>query len=131
MFLKKFAHSKAKGRIRADADGDTFTVKCLGIFDTVGALGIPGEFKRHKKIRSVLGFSDTHLGEHIQYVFHAMALDETRVDFVSNSTSYFASHLTIFTFDRMFMQTVTKFKQTEAGQTKGQVLEQLWFSGEF
>ncbi|KIJ47432.1 hypothetical protein M422DRAFT_778091 [Sphaerobolus stellatus SS14] len=105
-FLKPFTSPTADGRIRADADGDTFTVKCIGVFDTVGALGIPCELKLDHKVQSLFGFPDCFLGEHIENAFHAMALDETREDFE-----------------------VAKFKQTPKGRDKRQVLRQVWFSG--
>jgi len=57
--------------------------RCVGVFDTVGALGLPSELAiTSKKIEQLFGFCDHLLGEHIQYAFHAMALNETRKDFV-------------------------------------------------
>ncbi|KAJ7244759.1 hypothetical protein B0H12DRAFT_801130 [Mycena haematopus] len=95
------------GKKRADSDSDSFSVKFVGVFDTVGSLGLPEELT-HKSphIRNIFGFNDRILGEHIQYAYHAMAVNETRADF-----------------------NVCKFEQTPAGLKKGQVLRQCWFTG--
>lgn len=59
------------------------TVDFLGVWDTVGALGIPDSFgvlnlvdddERHR-------FHDTRLGAHVTHARHALALDETRGPF--------------------------------------------------
>ncbi|KAF8526346.1 hypothetical protein BU17DRAFT_40748 [Hysterangium stoloniferum] len=104
--LAPFLSPTAKGRLRADADGDKFTVKVLGVFDTVGALGLPREVSILPHVETLFGFPDTYLGNHIEYAFQAMAIDEVRTDFE-----------------------VAKFHQTEIGREKGQVLKQVWFSG--
>ncbi|KAF7347868.1 DUF2235 domain-containing protein [Mycena venus] len=95
------------GKKRADSDEDTFSVKFVGVFDTVGSLGFPEEIT-HKSptIKNLFGFNDRVLGEHIQYAYHAMALNETRADF-----------------------NCCKFEQTPAALQKGQVLSQKWFTG--
>lgn len=57
--------------------------RCVGVFDTVGSLGLPEELTLHsKKMTTIFGFSDKKLGEHIENAFHALALNETRADFV-------------------------------------------------
>lgn len=94
------------GKKRADSDKDTFSVKldalvvdflgklttyfcrCIGVFDTVGNLGLPEELTMgSQKMTKIFGFSDKLLGEHIEYAFHALALNETRADFVSMRVS--------------------------------------------
>jgi len=104
--LEPFTNPKALGRVRSDADGDTFTINALGVFDTVGSLGLPKELSFSHKIKRLFGFRDKHLGEHIEHAFHAMALNETRADF-----------------------DVNKFEQSQKGREKGQVLKQVWFAG--
>lgn len=95
------------GKRRADSDKDTFSIKCVGVFDTVGSLGLPEELTLSSpKMKTLFGFPDRHLGEHIQFAFQALALDEHRKDF-----------------------NCAKFEQTEGGRRKGQVLRQCWFSG--
>ena len=51
----------------------------LGVWDTVGALGLPGPFREEQK---VFGFNDSLLGDHIERACQALALNETRQDFV-------------------------------------------------
>ncbi|KDQ63600.1 hypothetical protein JAAARDRAFT_29622 [Jaapia argillacea MUCL 33604] len=95
------------GRVNAGADSGVFTVKCVGVFDTVGSFGLPGELTlKSQKIRNVFGFKDTFLGEHVERAYHALALNETRKDF-----------------------NCAKFYQTPNGRRKGQVLKQCWFAG--
>ena len=69
--------------IRADLDRDVhqdLRVKCLGVFDTVGALGIPltglNTFNRWR-----YQFHDTALGSIVDNAFQALALDEPRWPF--------------------------------------------------
>ena len=56
--------------------------RCVGVFDTVGSLGLPDELTHSKKVVSLLGFPDKLLGEHVQRAYQALALDEHRKDFV-------------------------------------------------
>ncbi|MGB1318748.1 MAG: phospholipase effector Tle1 domain-containing protein, partial [Flavobacteriales bacterium] len=54
-------------------------VHCVGVFDTVGAMGIPitflGLFEKKDE------FYDNKIGKNVKYARHALALDELRVDF--------------------------------------------------
>jgi uncharacterized protein (DUF2235 family) len=84
-------------------------VRFIGVWDTVGALGIPVPTTR--ALRSVadafnhrLAFHDTDLSTHVDGAFHALAIDETRKAFLP----------------ALWQQ------QPHAGN---QVLEQVWFSG--
>ncbi|KAH8835303.1 hypothetical protein DL96DRAFT_39490 [Flagelloscypha sp. PMI_526] len=94
------------GRVRAAAGDPNFSIKCVGVWDTVGSIGLPEELKRSDKIRTLFGFPDLKLGEHIGNAFQALAADEVRKDF-----------------------TCAKFEQTAQGKAKKQVLKQCWFSG--
>lgn len=53
---------------------------CIGVWDTVGALGIPLEafqyWNRHK-----YAFHNTEIGDRVQHAFHAIAIDEKRGPF--------------------------------------------------
>jgi hypothetical protein len=94
---------------RAYADDRSFSVKCVGVFDTVGTLGLPEELTmREPKLKRLFGFPDRLLGNHIMRCYQALALNETRADF-----------------------TCAKFEQTEEGRRKGQILKQCWFTGAF
>lgn len=95
------------GKKRADSDQDSFSIKVVGVFDTVGSLGLPEELtgKSHQ-MNLIFGFPDHTLGEHVENAFHALALNETRADF-----------------------NCAKFEQTPGGRAKGQVLKQCWFTG--
>jgi hypothetical protein len=55
-------------------------IKCVAVWDTVGALGIPGHLG--EIFTQFYQFQDTNLGPHIENAFHALALDEHREDFV-------------------------------------------------
>ena len=79
-------------------------IKCVGVWDTVGALGIPGHLDR--VFTSFYEFHDTGLGSHVENAFHGLALDETRVDFQP-----------------------TLWDQNPVAKANGQVLKQVWFTG--
>lgn len=49
----------------------------------MGALGLPTELRPGHKHERLFGFPDKKLGAHIQYAYQALAIDETRKDFVS------------------------------------------------
>jgi hypothetical protein len=55
----------------------------VGVFDTVGSVGLPEELT-HKSpsAKSIFGFPNNELGEHIERAYHALAIDENRLDFV-------------------------------------------------
>jgi len=77
------------------------------VYETVGSLGLPEELTHSSPhIRNLFGFNDRVLGQHIQYAYQALALNETRADF-----------------------NCCKFEQSPAGLRKGQVLRQCWFTG--
>jgi len=82
------------------------TLKCVGVWDTVGALGLPGFFGENFNL---LGFRDTKLSRQIKYAFHAIAVHETRKDF-----------------------TPTKWVRKpsrDPHEKCPQVLKQVWFAG--
>ena len=58
--------------------------RCVGVFDTVGSVGLPEEVTRQSgTMKTLLGFHGTELGPHIQRAYQALALNERRADFVS------------------------------------------------
>jgi uncharacterized protein (DUF2235 family) len=58
---------------------DTRDVHFIGVWDTVGALGIPG--LRGRLANRLWGFHDTTLGPHVRFAYHALAIDEQRAPF--------------------------------------------------
>jgi hypothetical protein len=61
-------------------DRATVRVKCLGVFDTVGALGVPFGWFRKFNLQKY-GFHDVELSSITEYNLHAMAVDEHRRPF--------------------------------------------------
>jgi uncharacterized protein (DUF2235 family) len=57
------------------------TIKYLGVWDTVGALGIPSRYLIAKWIDRKFQFHDTSLSKFIESARHAVAIDERRKDF--------------------------------------------------
>ena len=81
---------------------DVAKVQMLGVWDTVGALGIPGAlFGQNDHI--IYGFLDTELHPNVLNAFHALAIDERRKEFAP----------TLWT----------------SNPAPGQTLEQVWFTG--
>lgn len=79
-----------------------FNIKFIGVWDTVGALGIPIPFQVGRKLWE---FHDVELSSHVDYAYQALAIDERRKPFVP----------CVWT------------KQPTS--PKSQVLEQAWFPG--
>lgn len=105
--LAPWTNHDSPGKARADYDGESFAIKCVGVFDTVGSLGLPEELSfGSKKLKTLFGFPDSTLGDHIERAYQALALNETRADFSSN-----------------------KFHLSEEGRRKNQILKQCWFAG--
>jgi uncharacterized protein (DUF2235 family) len=63
-------------RFRQHTHPGELPVHFLGVFDTVGALGLPGTLSRRK-----YAFHDVRLGQHVLCARHALALDERRMAF--------------------------------------------------
>lgn len=80
----------------------------IGVWDTVGALGIPGSWLRWIG-QSKYNFHDTGLSPLIRFAYHALAIDEMRRSFVP----------TLWTRPKV---------QTGKGGVV-QTLEQVWFAG--
>jgi hypothetical protein len=53
------------------------TIQCIGVWDTVGALGIPGT----RFCAQSFAFHDTELGTRVRHAFQALAIDESRGNF--------------------------------------------------
>jgi uncharacterized protein (DUF2235 family) len=87
-----------------------FHIACIGVWDTVGALGIPVTPTLSGLIRYVnerfAGFHDVTLSSYVDCAFHALALDEQRGAFAP-----------------------TLWVQQPHARAAGQVLEQVWFAG--
>jgi uncharacterized protein (DUF2235 family) len=77
------------------------TIRCIGVFDTVGSLGVP-----HSGFcRSQYQFHDVILGPGVEYAFQALAIDEQR---------------------QPFQPAVWEVKAKPRGR---QTVEQVWFPG--
>ena len=55
------------------------SIKSVGVWDTVGSMGVPNYVKGSRK--DFFSFVDTKLSRAVEFGFHAMALDEQRRDF--------------------------------------------------
>lgn len=85
---------------------DDFTIKFIGVWDTVGSLGIPIRFFQFNKRK--YQFHDTTLSSIVEHAYHALAIDERRSNFAPT-----------------LWQQSDKVKNGE----RTQVLEQVWFPG--
>ena len=66
---------------RAKHGARDVTIRFVGVWDTVGSLGIPGVASWFPFSRSHYAFHDTDLSKIVQYAYQALALDEHRSDF--------------------------------------------------
>lgn len=60
------------------------TIRCVGVWDTVGALGIPTNriTGQWQPCVQVYRFLDAQLGPHVEHAFQALAIDEQRQPFL-------------------------------------------------
>jgi uncharacterized protein (DUF2235 family) len=82
---------------------DDVYVEFVGVWDTVGALGIPIDGFRPPLLSRMWTFHDTKLSRYVRHAYHAIAIDERRQPFKPT----------------LWVQ--------DPGD--GQVLEQVWFAG--
>lgn len=85
---------------------DALRITCVGVFDTVGSLGVPLPVFRRKN-REIYGFHDVDLGSITECNLHALALDEHREPFEATTWRK------------------PKFKAFSGDMT----VEQVWFAG--
>lgn len=96
-------HVPARFRSDSSVTGtDPIPIQCIGVWDTVGALGIPLR-RLSKYTREKYQFHDTALSRTVKYAYHALAIDEYREPFTP----------TLWT----------------SAPGPEQTLEQVWFSG--
>jgi uncharacterized protein (DUF2235 family) len=86
------ATEKEKEEIRKkvyDPPANGKIIKCVAVWDTVGAYGIPTGFGVLGLARQATAwtknFRDNEIGRHIEYGFHAMAIDERRRSFTTTA----------------------------------------------
>lgn len=101
--LPEFVHGYAEklDRDLEDKERHVVPIHFLGVWDTVGALGVPASFTRWL-IAKRIGFHDTELAPNVDYAYHALAIHEYRKHFPP----------TLWTAKR-----------------PGQMVEQVWFPG--
>lgn len=78
-------------------------IKMIGVWETVGSLGIPAIFGKIDK--NTYGFLDTELHENVLNAYHALSIDERREEFPA----------TLWATPRV--------------PVPGQTIQQVWFSG--
>ncbi len=80
-------------------------IRCIGVWDTVGSLGVPTSGPLGWFSRKRYGFHDVELSGRVQHAFHALAVDERR---------------------KAFGPTLWRADDAHAGE---QQVEQAWFAG--
>jgi uncharacterized protein (DUF2235 family) len=84
-------------------------IKCVGVWDTVGALGVPVTGPLGRITRKRYGFHDLKLTSWVENAFHVLAIDERR---------------------KPFEPTLWEVAEAECGRpTFKQRVEQVWFPG--
>lgn len=100
---------------RAQRQSREVGIRCIGVWDTVGALGIPGVAAWVPFSRKRYQFHDTDLSRIVEYAYQALAIDEHRPDFAPTRWQRLPA-----TSDAA-VPTVRKPEQVE--------VEQRWFIG--
>ena len=70
--VKRFSHMRDEHLVR--------DIHFIGVWDTVGALGVPSKHLRFIGARRH-AFHDVSLGDHVTHAYHALAIDERRRPF--------------------------------------------------
>jgi len=83
-------------------------IKCIGVWDTVGSLGIPTQGPIGWWSRRQYGFHDVRLSSWVENGFHALAIDEQR---------------------KPFEATLWGVRESDMSKHAGQTVEQVWFPG--
>lgn len=74
-------HFRLQHAMSVEGCPDVITpIKFLGVWDTVGALGIPVDFLNARN-RQAYEFHDTDLSGSVEHAYHALAIDEHRKPF--------------------------------------------------
>jgi len=75
--LYKAGPSREAEYFRASYSHSEFEIRVLGVWDTVGSLGVP--FDKLNRLNPFSHrFHDTRLGRHVRYALHGVAVDEGR-----------------------------------------------------
>ena len=90
---------------RAAHSREVERIRCIGVWDTVGALGVPTSGPVGWWTRRRWGFHDVQLSGRVEHGYHALAVDERR---------------------RAFAPALWQVDDAHAGQ---QTVEQVWFAG--
>lgn len=105
----------------AAAEGEAaygVNIHFIGVWDTVGALGVPTPMLKHLS-RYWVGFHNTYLGAHIQHAFQALALDERRRPFEPD----------LWTCPKQELENYAWLHEAKDTKSTKQVVEQVWFAG--
>lgn len=109
LFRRTYAYREEPRETEHAYVEDRTPIRFLGVWDTVGALGIPIPAPVPKKAREYLSrrwsFHDVQLGSHVWHAAHAMSIDERRRPFEP-----------------------TPFER-QADAPPAQTIEQIWFAG--
>lgn len=87
-------------------------IRVVAVFDTVGALGVPGRFQ-DKDVQDFFSFFDPGLAPNVDFAFHALSLLEDRQDFLPT----------------IWYQPEGRQEERAKMGLKEQVLKQVWFPG--
>jgi len=75
-------------RFRHDHHCHDAIVHMLGVWDTVGAMGLPTRGPMGWATRARHGFHNVRLGTHIRHAYHALAINERRAPFAPSLWQY-------------------------------------------
>ena len=80
-------------------------IKCIGVWDTVGSLGVPGDLARNF-LNKKLQFHNVQLSDKVDVALHAVGIDEKRDEFAP-----------------------TLWVNNTGVVARNQIVEQVWFAG--
>jgi hypothetical protein len=97
-------------------------IECTGVWDTVGALGIPGS----RLCASAYQFFEAELGPHVRHAFQSLAIDERRGNFQG---AVWVPYDTERPRTRSTAQAQAHLAAQTDEKAPRQVIRQVWFPG--
>ncbi|PKH04782.1 DUF2235 domain-containing protein [Moritella sp. Urea-trap-13] len=110
-----YKNADKRERASFKENNTTCQIEVIGVWDTVGALGIPLGFLK-QITNQYLQFHDTKLNKDVLHAYHAVAIDEQREAFKPTLWATTSS-------------TDEQLRTEEIVQEITQKIEQVWFSG--
>ena len=101
-------------------------IEAIGVWDTVGALGVP-EFDDHGEVVDAFRFADTKLSTNVKFGRHAISIDEQRSNFTPTLWDADEQRIVQVLFPGAHADVGGGYKTDESGLSDGAL---IWMTGQ-